>query len=637
MCGIAGFANLKGSPELLQKNLERMKDRMIRRGPDDEGSFFSEDGLAALGFRRLSILDLSKSGAQPMISHDGRYVITFNGEIYNHRELLSKLTSDPSLHVSEKDFRGTSDTEVLLETIRAYGIFDALTFCKGMFGIALYDKEEKTMYLARDRAGEKPLYYGRVKEGFVWASDLSSITALEEFEGRINRDILDTYFTYGYIPAPYTIYENIRKLPSGSILTLRFPYTEEPSIERYWDINEVAIKGQKDPFRGTFTEAADALEKLLKAAVESQLESDVPLGAFLSGGIDSAAIVSMMCSVRPPDSVRTFTIGTEDGKTNEAPFAGTIAKHLGTSHTELYISEADCRKVIPDLAGMFSEPFADYSEIPTFLVASLTKKQVTVSLSGDAGDELFCGYIPTYDTVLSNWNRVRRIPAAIRRPAASLIAHTPLSKRESLYSLGLYYAAKDPEDVYNRFHRRESASAGISLTHVPESRVYQQYIPNRTGELFHDLMLMDMNMYLPDDILTKVDRTAMAVSLETRIPMLDRDLVEFAWTLPIEYLRDEKEGKKVLREVLYRYVPKELMDRPKTGFSVPIHRWLREDKNLKEWALSLLDPAEIKKEGILNAPVIEKMWNRLQEEGYWAPQIWYVLMFRQWLSECPAS
>ncbi|MCR5502504.1 MAG: asparagine synthase (glutamine-hydrolyzing) [Lachnospiraceae bacterium] len=633
MCGIAGFANLKGSPETLRKSLERMKDRMVHRGPDDEGSFFSDDFSVAMGFRRLSILDLSENGAQPMISHNGRYVITFNGEIYNHRDLLKRLTSEPALNISKRDFKGSSDTEILLEAVCAFGMEKALSLCKGMFGICVFDREENILYLARDRAGEKPLYYGFIKGAFVWASDLGSIAALDGFEDELNRDVLDTYFTYGYIPAPHTIYRNVFKLPPGQILTIRAPYRKIEKIRSYWDIRDVAVKGQKNLFSGSFTEAADELERLLKASVKDQLISDVPLGAFLSGGIDSATIVSLMCALKPEGSVRTFTIGTDDAKTNEAEFAKSIASHLGTTHTELYIGEDDAKAVIPKLSSIFAEPFADYSQIPTYLVAAMTRQHVTVSLSGDAGDELFCGYIPTYDTVSTRWNRVNTYPAILRRPVSFLIQHSPLSRREYLYDLSLYHAAKDPEDVYNRFHRREPASSRISLSHIPECRLYQKYEPDATGEFFHNLMLMDMCQYLPDDILVKVDRTAMAVSLETRIPMLDRDVVEFAWTLPIEYLRDGKEGKKVLREVLYRYVPKEMMDRPKTGFSVPIHKWLREDKNLREWAEGLIDPARLKKEGILNAFSVEMLWRRLQDAGIWAPQIWYILMFLQWFAD----
>lgn len=628
MCGICGFANYKHDAQL---NLEKMKDRMIHRGPDSEGSYFSPDGNVALGHRRLAIVDITPNGAQPMTSHDGRYVIAFNGEIYNHRKIRKMLIENPSYNISENDFVGTSDTEVLLEAFSVWGIEETINKCKGMFAIALLDTKDNSLYLIRDRIGEKPLYYGRVGASFVFASDIGCISVLDGFDNEINTDVLDLYFINGYIPAPYSIYKKIFKLEPGCILKINAPFDEScvEEVHHYWDIKEKALWGANNVFKGSFEEARDELERLMKDSISDQMVADVPVGAFLSAGIDSSTTVALMQSLNST-KVKSFTIGMEDPKYNEAVYAKEIAKHLGTEHTEMYITEEDAKAVIPKLPYMFGEPFADSSQIPTYLVSKMTRQHVTVSLSGDGGDELFCGYT-SYESVDRIWNKMKSVPYFIRKPVSSLVLHSPLVKNEIYRVKGSLLGAKGPESLYNLSRENDPGIGKISLS-KNRALCNNDTIPsNYLGEVNHDIMLMDMLMYHPDDILVKVDRTAMAVSLESRVPMLDRDVVEFAWTLPIEYLREGKTGKKVLREVLYKYVPKEMMERPKKGFSIPIRKWIKEDKDLRAWAEELLSPALIKSQGYLNANVVESMWKDLIDRDIWRDQIWYVLMFQSFI------
>ena len=625
MCGIAGFCNLKGNNKA---NIEKMKERMFHRGPDAGGSYFSEDGQVTLGHRRLSIVDLSENGSQPMVSHSGRFVIAFNGEIYNYKKIAQKLLEEKRV----SSFKGTSDTEVLLEAFEAYGVKEAISLCKGMFAIALYDLKEKCLYLLRDRVGEKPLYYGRVKDGFVFASDIGSISVLEGFDNPINTAVLDLYFVHGYIPAPYSIYENIFKLEPGTIAKIKLPFNnlEEVETEPYWSMKETAKKGQNNLFKGSFTEAADELERLLKESIAEQMVADVPVGAFLSAGIDSSTVVALMQSLNS-GKVKSFTIGMEDKDYNEAVYAKEIARHLGTEHTELYITEADAKAVVPKLAGMFGEPFADSSQIPTYLVSKLTREHVTVSLSGDGGDELFCGYT-SYASVERIWNKMKGVPYFIRKPCSELVIHSPLKKKPIYRIKGKLLGAKGPSDLYICSYETDPLTKKISLTDRELSYKYSEYDPKFLKEVNHNIMLMDLLMYHPDDILVKVDRTAMAVSLETRVPMLDKDVVEFAWSLPIEYEKEGGIGKKVLREVLYRYVPKEMMERPKKGFSIPIEKWLLQSE-LRGWAESLIDRKTLEQQGILDPDVVWKIWTDFTEKGEWRIQIWYILMFQAWLTQ----
>lgn len=620
MCGIAGFCNLKSH---WKENIDNMNQRMFHRGPDAEGIWSREDHAVVLGHRRLSIVDLTPSGAQPMESHSGRLVMVFNGEIYNYKDIAEKLMEEG--HV--KAFKGTSDTEVLLEAMEAYGIQEAITMCKGMFAIALYDKEKSKLYLLRDRVGEKPLYYGFVQEGFVFASDLGSISVLKEFRNEINTDILDVYFVHGYIPAPYSIYKDIYKLEPGTILAIEEPF-RKPVLTPFWSMKEAAKKGQKNLFKGSRTEAADELERLLKQSIAGQMEADVPVGAFLSAGIDSSTIVALMQSLST-NRVKSFTIGMEDAAYNEATIAKEIARHLGTEHTEMYITENDAKEVIPKISHMFSEPFADSSQIPTYLVSKMTREHVTVSLSGDGGDELFCGY-NSYESIIGLWNRMSKVPYPIRKVCSDLVLHTPMRKNKDFCVRGRLLAARGPEKLYEISNQEENIANAIAKTHTNPPYKYSEYQTGFLEETHHNIMLMDMLMYHPDDILVKVDRCGMAVSLESRIPMLDKDVVEFAWSLPIDYLRQDGVGKLVLRDVLYRYVPKEMMERPKTGFAIPIDKWLRQPK-LRAWAEALLDKKTIEQQGILNADVVSRIWTEYIEKGVWRVQIWYLLMFQEWM------
>ncbi|MCM1174311.1 MAG: asparagine synthase (glutamine-hydrolyzing) [Blautia sp.] len=626
MCGIAGFCN--GDFDW-RKAIEKMNERLYHRGPDASGIWASEDGQVVLGHRRLSIVDLTSGGAQPMESHNGRYIIAYNGEIYNYPVIRDRLIREKKAAA----FKGTSDTEVLLEAVSAYGLEETLKMCKGMFGIALYDKKEHELFLARDRVGEKPLYYGFAGKTFVFASELGAISCLEHFQNPVRKDVLEAYFRYGYIPAPYSIYENIYKLEPGKILKIKEPF-QTCEITAYWSIKDIACYGQVHPFQGSGQEAAEELERLLKDAIRGQMAADVPVGAFLSAGIDSSTIVALMQSISDR-SVRSYTIGMWEKDFNEAEIAGKIAEHLGTEHTELYISEEDARRVIPKLGTMFGEPFADSSQIPTYLVSRMTREHVTVSLSGDGGDELFCGY-QTYQSLERIWRKAARIPAFARKTAASAILHSPWVREGSLATRARLLGAMGIEDLY----RCSEIGEGLDLI-APDVRrelislgggacetVMDSYPSGLLTEPLHNLMLMDMLMYHPDDILTKVDRTAMAVSLETRVPMLDKDVVEFAWTLPISCKKQGNTTKKILRDILYKYVPQELMERPKTGFAIPLHKWLKEPE-LREWAEGLLDLREIKEHELLNENAVRRMWEDFTERGVWRQQIWYVLMFLQ--------
>lgn len=598
---------------------------MYHRGPDAGGVWANDDKSVVFGHRRLSIIDLSENGAQPMHSASGRYVCVFNGEIYNYRTIRDKLLSEKKVTA----FRGGSDTEVLLAAFEAYGVRDTLALCKGMFAIALYDEETKRITLMRDRVGEKPLYYGFVNKSFVFASDIGSIRALDGFCNEIDTAVLQIYFIHGYIPAPYSIYKDIYKLDAGCILELDAPY-DTPKISPYWSVREVAKYGQAHPFCGTRQEAADELERLLKASIREQMVADVPVGAFLSAGIDSSTIVALM-QAQSDLKVRTFTIGMEDPKYNEAAYAKEIAKHLGTQHTELYITPDDAKAVIPKLAHIFGEPFADSSQIPTYLVSKMTREHVTVSLSGDAGDELFCGYM-TYASIDRIWGKMKSYPYALRKLASSLLVNCPLLKNKQILQTKAYLlGAKSPEHLYELSNAQEAGNLAVALDKNVHPYKHNTQPYGDVQEPQSRIMLMDMEVYHPDDILVKVDRTAMAVSLETRVPMLDKDVVEFAWTLPIAYKKQGDVGKLVLRDVLYRYVPKEMMDRPKKGFSIPITKWLKEPQ-LRSWAEALLDRELIRRQGILNADVVWRMWTDYIKNDNWRIQLWYILMFQSWLA-----
>ncbi len=623
MCGIAGFCN---QPADWRENIEKMNQRMRHRGPDAGGSWANEDATVVLGHRRLSIVDLSETGAQPMQSASGRFVCVFNGEIYNYKRLRDKLLKEKKVAA----FRGTSDTEVLLEAVEAYGVAETIKHCKGMFAIALYDRQTGKLTLVRDRIGEKPLYYGYVNGHFVFASDLGSIRVLNEFNNAIDTKVLQLYFIHGYIPAPYSIYQNIYKLDAGCMLELDAPY-QEPKVQTYWSVREAARYGQAHPFQGSRQEAADELERLLKNSIREQMVADVPVGAFLSAGIDSSTVVALM-QAQSARRVKSFTIGMEDKEYNEAVYAKEIAQHLGTEHTELYITAKDAKAVIPKLSWIYGEPFADSSQIPTYLVSKMTREHVTVSLSGDGGDELFCGYT-TYSSINRIWSKMKAYPYGIRKFASRLLVGSPLIRNQQMLQTKAYLlGAKSPEHLYELSNAQEASNLKIALEQSVHPYKHNSFPYGALGDTQSSIMLMDMEVYHPDDILVKVDRAAMAVSLETRVPMLDKDVVEFAWTVPMDYKKQGDEGKLVLKDVLYRYVPKSMMDRPKKGFSIPITQWLREP-GLREWAESLLDRDLIRRQGILNADEVHRIWRDFTDKGNWRIQIWYMLMFQSWMQE----
>lgn len=612
MCGIAGFA---GECKDRNKIIDNMLSKIIHRGPDGQGIFCQDNEPVVLGHRRLSIIDLSANGAQPMVSSTKRFVISFNGEIYNAPAIKQSM----ELSGHHVNYRGTSDTEVLLEAFEYLGIDKTLEQIKGMFAIALYDREDKSLYLMRDRIGEKPLYYGFISESFVFASELPQLVAFPGFDKELDADSVAQFVRIGYITAPNSIYKNIKKLMPGHILTIKAPFSE-CDIRPYWDVVAVARDCEAHQFKGSFEDAVSKLDELMRASIKDMLVADVPLGAYLSAGIDSSAIVSIMTSLAA-NKVKTFTIGFEDEQYNEANYAREIARHLGTDHTELTVTENELKEVIPRLSGIYGEPFADSSQIPTYFVSKLAKSKVTVSLSGDAGDELFCGY-RTYDKLLPVWNKASRIPLSLRSKvsAAGSLCHFGSNKINRMaHCLGSANIVRMKEE--------------LGATSILMDKICKKDFIVQNDKLLADdlasLMLDDMMHYHPDDILVKVDRAGMAVSLENRIPMLDKDIVEFAFSLPTSYKYDGKTSKRVLRKMLYNYVPESLLDRPKKGFSVPLTRWLLSGKT-SEWAKELIGDSYAARDGILDRGVLTKLWQGFENGREPSRFVWNILMLEQW-------
>lgn len=641
MCGIAGFWQNNTVEEHPQEILAAMGDVLAHRGPNDSGTFWDSDARLGLTFRRLSIIDISAEGHQPMASASGRFVIIFNGEVYNFEEIRAELGTRP--------WRGHSDTEVMLGAIERWGLEAAVKRFVGMFAFALWDREERRLHLVRDRLGIKPLYYGNAGGNFVFASELKAIRQFPGFTGTIHRDVLALYMRYACVPTPYSIYEGIHKLQAGTILSLSSPHAM-PELTVYWSAAQVAQQGLRSPVEGTDAELVQQLEDKLSEAIRLRMIADVPLGAFLSGGIDSSTVVALMQkqSSRP---VKTFSIGFHEDLYNEATHAKKIAGHLGTDHTELYVTPKEARDVIPLLPSMYDEPFADSSQIPTHVVSRLARRSVTVSLSGDGGDELFGGYT-RYTRLRTIWNFIHGVPAPLTRGAArairlfsparidqlfQLLPRVPGALQPSpgnrLYRLADYLQFRSPTAIYlnSVSHWTEPCSVVLG---AHEAGVVTDFIERQSwvATIEELAMLTDQVNYLVDDILTKVDRASMAVSLEARVPILDHRVVEFAWRLPLGFkIRDGKQ-KWVLRQVLYRHVPQELVERPKMGFGVPIHEWLRGP--LREWAEDLLAPERLKREGFLAAaPVREKWVEHLSGGRNWESQLWTTLMFQAWLAK----
>jgi asparagine synthase (glutamine-hydrolysing) len=618
MCGLTGFVSAGAAADDLAADVRRMCDAIAHRGPDDSGEWIDAAGGVALGFRRLSIIDLSPAGHQPMLSASGRYVITFNGEVYNFEELRRELRG--------VEFRGHSDTEVMLAAFEAWGIEAAVKRFNGMFAIALWDRETRRLHLIRDRMGVKPLYYGFAGATFVYGSELKALRRHRDFDARIDRDALNLYLRFLYVPAPFSIYEGIRKLMPGTILTFD-PATRESKTTVYWSAREAAERGSAHRFAGSEEDAARELEALLRDSVRLRMIADVPLGVFLSGGVDSSIVTALMqAESRIP--VRTFTVGFTEAAYDESPYAKAVARHLGTDHTELCMSEDDVVDVIPKLPSIYDEPFGDSSQIPTHLVSMLARRHVTVSLSGDGGDELFGGYVRYFiGQRLFPW--LARVPAVAGR---ALTAFSPAAwdrmlfrprAGEKIHKVARVLAANDPDAMYFELVSHWNNTAAAPVT-------------NRTNwpalsDPIERMMYFDQVSYLPDDILTKVDRASMAVSLEAREPLLDYRLVEFAWTLPLAMKVRGGKGKQILRRVLDRYVPPALIDRPKMGFGIPLESLLR--GRLRDWAESLLDPAAMRAEGLLDVADVRAKWDEhLRGNDQWKYHVWAILMFRAWSS-----
>jgi asparagine synthase (glutamine-hydrolysing) len=605
-----------------------MADTLVHRGPDDAGVWVDNAARLALGFRRLAIVDLSAEGRQPMASASGRYVIAFNGEVYNFLELRHDLEG------KGHRFRGHSDTEVMLAAIEEWGLQSAVRRFVGMFAFALWDRQERSLSLVRDRLGIKPLYYAWMDGVFLCGSELKALRAHPAFRAEIDRGALTLYMRHSYVPTPYSIYRGCKRLPPGCTLTLDASLTHRPEPVPYWSATAVAASGLGRPFIGSDPEAVEELDRLLRDAVRLRMIADVPLGAFLSGGVDSSTVVALMQS-QSERPIRTFSIGFLEEGYNEAEYAREVAAHLGTEHTELYVTPAEAQAVIPTLPEIYDEPFADSSQIPTLLVSRLTRRHVTVSLSGDGGDELFAGY-PRYAVADSLWRRIRWMPPVVRHGVATVgsaltAQRSRLATGDSrLARIAEVLRAPSSEAIYRRYvsHWKRPEEVVIGGHELPTALSSgERRLP--MAEFTHRMMALDTVTYLPDDILTKVDRASMAVSLEARVPLLDHRVVEFAWRLPLSMKTRNQQTKWALRQVLYRYVPRELIERPKMGFAVPLDAWLRGP--LREWAEALLAPRRLRDEGLLDAERVGAVWRESVDgrPGH-ARELWSVLMFQAW-------
>jgi asparagine synthase (glutamine-hydrolysing) len=646
MCGITGF--LYRSKRLnnagLSQIVETMANRLRHRGPDAGGVWSDAETGVSLGHRRLSIIDLSAAGEQPMRSASGRYVISYNGEIYNFTSARERLES------AAYPFAGHSDTEVLLAAIECWGLQRALESVHGMFAFALWDREKRELTLVRDRVGKKPLYYGWSGDAFLFSSELKALRAHPEFDAAIDRNALAQFIQYGWISEPLSIHRNIRKLPPGAFITVNARSSPwAPQVQKYWAANRVMETARRNLFQGSFEHASDQLERLLIEAVTERMVADVDLGALLSGGIDSSAVVGVMQkhSDRP---VKTFCIGFDEKKYNEAEYAAAIARYLGTDHYEQYVTAAECLDVVDSLPKIYDEPFGDISQVPTFLVAKMASKQVKVVLSGDGGDETFSGY-KHYPEGLAQWRWLKKIPHGLRVAAADTLAasgdrawnYFRPADSETGRKLPAWqkfagkldrktrsWRAASPQAVlanhFSRTHRPGAivigAAAGTSNMTAPENWAHDI---DTLSEMLH----FDYVGYMVGDILVKVDRATMAVGLEARCPILDNRISEFAWTLPNAFLMDQKGGKRILKNVLERYVPRRYTDRPKRGFGVPIDDWLR--GALRGWVEELISIQKLKDYGYLDPQAVRRLWD--QHLCGWRNHsniLWSLVMFQAW-------
>lgn len=632
MCGFVGVLSLNLGISNTQSILDSMLKKIIHRGPDDSGTWI--ESPVALGHRRLSIHDLSTLGKQPMHTASGRYVVVFNGEIYNYKEIRKELTAE------SVTFKSDTDTEVLLASVEIWGLEDALKKFVGMFSFSLWDKKHKKLVIVRDRMGEKPLYYGWQGEYFLFGSQLSSIAEHPSFQRDIDRDAVGLYLRYGYIPTPYSVYKNIKKLPPGTYLELDCSGNEISmgEVVKYWSLDDVVTEPRETHDFSSPEIAVNELHSRLSESVSMQSQADVPLGAFLSGGIDSTAIVALMQS-QSMQPINTFTIGFHEKKYNEAIYAKEIAEHLKTNHTELYIDEKNLLDIVPDLPQIYDEPFADSSQIPTAIVASLAKKKVTVALSGDGGDELFCGYSRYFRTA-DRWNKLKRFPKLSRELCHKISQHLPSSlstvgpsfggkllAREAI-RFAEYFGSPNFSNFYKRSVSSFSVPSDFIIGGTEKHSAYDEVIDGLSD--YEHMRYCDTNQYLVDDILVKVDRGFMASSLEGRIPFLDHRIVEFAWQVPNEVHCYDGKGKYLLRSLLNRYIPNHYMDRPKSGFAVPLASWLRGE--LFEWVDALLCQEKLKKDGIFDVTFVSRIWQQHRTgKSDWSSVLWSILMFNAWL------
>lgn len=638
MCGIAGFFGFNHLTEPASV-LERMTASLVHRGPDAQGTWLDSDSQIALGHRRLAILDLSAAGEQPMHSACGRYICVFNGEIYNHQALRSELEEQQLA----PNWRGHSDTETLLACFAHWGVERSLQKTVGMFAIALWDKQERSLCLMRDRMGEKPLYYAWFGMQFAFASELKALRQLPAFNAEIDRKALASYMQCAYITSPHSIYQDVYKLDAGSLLELKLSTLPHKALKPrvWWSSLATALNSQQNLITDQ-AEALDCLEQQLKLAVNLQAQADVPLGAFLSGGIDSSLIVSLM-QTQHSQAIRSFTVAFEQAGFNEAQHARTVAQHLGTEHTEFTVTAQEALAVIPLLPQLYDEPFADASAIPSFIISRCARQHVTVALSGDAGDELFAGY-RSYLFAQKIWSKLAWMPATLRKQLMHIVLALPTTTLNKLLlqpdqQIGeqlhkIAYALQASSSVYDLFPRLSQhwqqpetlvLHTQTSAIAWPLTKLAPQFKQAEAA-----MMLFDTLNILPDDMLCKVDRAAMGASLETRVPFLDHRVFELAWRIPLEFKIRQGQGKWLVRQLLYKYVPAELVNRPKQGFNVPLATWLRGD--LRAWAEALLDKTLIQQQGYLNSELVQKEWQQFLNGAANQQRLWCILMFQAWLA-----
>jgi len=658
MCGIVGFVSSSVlSKEDISSRITSMSSKLSHRGPDDSGFWLDNNNQIALGHKRLSILDLSSAGHQPMKSLSDKFVIVFNGEIYNHLMLREEINTNRPSEKLKISWKGTSDTETLLVCFEEWGVKKTIKKLVGMFSICLLDKDSNTIFLIRDRMGEKPLYYGYINDSFVFASELKSLKEYPNFNNEIDRNALRKYFKYMYVPCPYSIYKNISKLEPGHIMSVTIDEIKKNhsvidlfgNINPFWSLED-KIKESEESSKDEKIILSE-LEYHLEEAIKLQSIADVPLGAFLSGGIDSSLITSLM-QKNSSSSIQTFTVGFEESSFDESSFAKEVANHLGTDHSEVFVSKKEAREVIPKLPYIYDEPFSDSSQIPTYLVCEAASRKVKVALSGDAGDEIFGGY-NRYFWAPRLWSKVSWLPYLIRSGLGYSLDSVPDFGWNSIESIINNSRSKNYTNIGNKVgklskglkHSKSINDLYLSLISewdniddvvlgVDEEISFQFFDPaletNITDNDSLNMMFKDSLTYLPDDILCKVDRAAMANSLETRVPFLDHRVIEYAWQMPFNMKIRENKGKWALRQILYKYVPSELIERPKTGFSIPIGDWLRGP--LRDWAEELIDEDRLISEGFLNHTIIRRAWKlHLSGNSDYTARIWSVLMFQSWL------